>query len=480
MGSSFTRRWARLGLYLGLAAAAGITLYWALAARRADWADWSDDPAVDAHRYASAVSVPVSLLAFALWPALKQFAYWPWVVVLGPALNGMALGALAGSLRDRAGTRGRLDITTPRWTTIGLLVVGAPALWAGLIGVVVVALAVYYLGPYNGIALLLARSRDVEAVSSLLSAAWLALPLGSILIKRAVPPAGRWLLWFVLLGAAVYTVVGLLPRAPGSASGAFPILRHVLAWLVIGFGAFVAAAPVAQPRAVPSPDRLRLLRSALRYALIACATPFLVLSPQSLPAIVILGLQLWSTRRRHGADSGVPPARLAQWGCVALGLSLGYAMLGPWLGGPALTFPHRWLGSAETLAQIGVLAGALLIQIGVWETARTLPFARRPTAPPLSPTQTPPVPAIAPPGRAPEVAWAGLILAGVLFALSVAASSAGLHPTRRTEGMQLAAGVLMYLCGRATVWPVLCVFGVAIALLALHVLLLAPLLISIR
>jgi len=138
------------------------------------------------------------------------------------------------------------------------------------------------------------------------------------------------------------------------------------------------------------------------------------------------------------------------------------------------------LGSAETLAQIGVLAGALLIQIGVWKTARALPFARRPTAPPLSPTQTPPVPAIAPPGRAPEVAWAGLILAGVLFALSVAASSAGLHPTRRTEGMQLAAGVLMYLCGRATVWPVLCVFGVAIALLALHVLLLAPLLISIR
>jgi len=46
--------------------------------------------------------------------------------------------------------------------------------------------------------------------------------------------------------------------------------------------------------------------------------------------------------------------------------------------------------------------------------------------------------------------------------------------------MQLAAGVLMYLCARAAVWPVLRVVGVTVALLALHVLLLAPLLISMR
>jgi hypothetical protein len=58
------------------------------------------------------------------------------------------------------------------------------------------------------------------------------------------------------------------------------------------------------------------------------------------------------------------------------------------------------------------------------------------------------------------------------LALSVAASSAGLHLTRRTEAMHLA--------GRAAMWPKTHVFGATIALLALHVLVLAPLLISLR
>jgi hypothetical protein len=42
------------------------------------------------------------------------------------------------------------------------------------------------------------------------------------------------------------------------------------------------------------------------------------------------------------------------------------------------------------------------------------------------------------------------------------------------------AGVLMYLCGRAAAWPLPRVFGAAIALLALHLLVVVPLLITIR
>jgi hypothetical protein len=455
MTSPFTRRWARLGLYVGVAAAAGITLYWVLAARRADWADWSDDPALEAHRWASTVSFPVSFLVTHLWPALTQFRYWPWMVVLGPPLNGMALGALAGFLRDRAGTRDVFDVMHPRWTTTGVLIIGVLVAWIGFSSLTLFAIAV----PYA----FWAPPAAWQSLLTLIVIAWLAVPLGLIGIKRAIPATGRRLaLVIALVGVAVLTTIPALRRF-SDLSPVLMITRHALAWLAIAFGAIVAAAPDAPTHGFPSLRRLRLTRSALGYALIASATPGFVLSALSLPALVLLALQIWYARRGRGDAPGVPPARLARWGCAAVAVPLGYAALSPWWFGPQLTLPRVALDPGLMLARISLLLGILLIQIGVWRAATAPPAPTPPDALPVADAQ--PV--------TPEAAFAGLIVAAILFWWSVTASYAGWRATPGTETMQLAAGVLLYLSGRAGAWPLARVFGATVGLLALYVLLAA-------
>jgi len=452
MTSPFTRRWARLGLYVGVVAAAGITLYWVLAARRADWAEWSDDPALEAHRWASTVSFPVSFLVTHLWPAWTQFRYWPWMVVLGPPLNGMALGALGGFLRDRAGTRDVFDVTHPRWTTTGVLIVGALVAWIGFSSLILFARAVPFV--------FWAPPAAQQLLLTLVMIAWLAVPLGLIGNKRAVLAAGRRLaLLIALVGGAVWTTVPALRRFSDLASVLMTTL-HALAWLAIAFGAIVAAAPDPPTHGVPSLRRLRLTRSALGYALIACATPGLVLSPLSLPALVLLGLQIWCARRGRGDAPGVPPARLALWGCAAVAVPLGYAALSPWWLGPNLTLPPVPRTPELMLARISLLLGVLLIQIGVWRAATAPRASTPPDAVSVTGGQT----------VTPEAAFAGLIVAAILFWWSATASYAGWRATPRTESVQLIAGVLLYLSGRAGPWPLARMFGATVGLLALYVL----------
>ena len=114
----------------------------------------------------------------------------------------------------------------------------------------------------------------------------------------------------------------------------------------------------------------------------------------------------------------------------------------------------------STNVPIACVLGVLLIQIGVWRAATAPRASTPPDAVSVTGGQT----------VTPEAAFAGLIVAAILFWWSATASYAGWRATPRTESVQLIAGVLLYLSGRAGPWPLARMFGATVGLLALYVL----------
>src|SRR5881296_3939530 len=104
------RRWARRAFYAGLAASAVLLLWWVVMYHGTEWAGWEDDPTMELRRTAFRIGFPVSAVAVRLWPAVGEFAHWPWIVTLGPALNWALLGGVAGVLRDHFGRRDAMDV----------------------------------------------------------------------------------------------------------------------------------------------------------------------------------------------------------------------------------------------------------------------------------------------------------------------------------------------------------------------------------